>query len=577
MNTMTRDDRFLRKKYLAALFPIMFSVMSGTINTLIDSVFVSQKMGNAGLAAVNMCMPVYLIICTYGSLIAGGASIMSARLAGKDEMEKSQKYYHTALTVCLLTGLILSVLGIVFCHEIAGFLAQGGSLTDMVYDYCIVSFIGLIPTAFSYIVLYYLQLEGKNREISVMMTIVVVTDVFLDWLLLYVFNLGMTGAASASAASMLVSSAFGFIQLQRGFSNYRLQIRMLGFEGIKDILRYGSPSAVANFCDTIKLLILNAVILLRGGETAVAVWAVLNSLSEFSLCIVLGVPRAAAPMIGVFGASHENSGIRILINLQLKVGLCMAGAFSLILLVLHGGVELLFALDENLLIPLLCLVFYILPELVNSIFCSYFSASGRIMLSNAMMVLRSFVFPVSAILVITACGGYIWLFLPTCAFLSIIALFVIVRLIAASSKGKEHFLSGILLMDDYLERERKTLDFSIKPTAENNCDASERIKDFCAGNNMNGKQTIQIQLAIEELLDVIMGKLPDVQSVDLRAYALEDSTGIRIRCGGTFFNPFEEAEKQKSDFYMGVEMLKGMSKEVTHSYTLGMNTINIMF
>jgi Na+-driven multidrug efflux pump len=472
---------------------------------------------------------------------------------------------------------MLSILGIVFCNEIANFLAQGGSLTNMVYDYSIVSFIGLLPTALSYIVLYYLQLDGKNREISIMMAITIVTDVFLDWLLLFVFDLGMIGAASASAVSMLASSVFGFVQLQRGFSNYRFQIRMMGFWGIKDIIRYGSPSAIANFCDAIKLLVLNAVILLYGGETAVAVWAVLNSLSEFSLCIILGVPRAASPMIGVFGASRENSGTRILIKLQVKVGLCMATMFSLLLIAFHGGVELLFALDDNMLIPLLCLAFYILLEMINSIFCSYFSASGKIMLSNTMVVLRSLVFPIGAVLLITACGGYIWLFLPICGFLSVAALFIIIKCIAVSSRRTEHYLSGILLMDDYLEREGKTLDFSIKPTAENNCDASERIKDFCIGNHMNGKQTIQIQLAIEELLEVISGKLPNVQSVDLRAFALEDSTGIRIRCGGTYYNPFEEAEIQKNDFYMGVEMLKAMSKEVTHSYTLGMNTINIMF
>ena len=72
-SSLKSDDRVLKKAYFKALFPIMFSVLGATVNALIDSAFVSQRLGSGGIAAVNLSMPIYLVICTIGSLIAGGA------------------------------------------------------------------------------------------------------------------------------------------------------------------------------------------------------------------------------------------------------------------------------------------------------------------------------------------------------------------------------------------------------------------------------------------------------------------------------------------------------------------------
>ena len=64
--------------------------------------------------------------------------------------------------------------------------------------------------------------------------------------------------------------------------------------------------------------------------------------------------------------------------------------------------------------------------------------------------------------------------------------------------------------------------------------------------------------------------------MDLRVFVLEGNTGIRIRCAGQSYNPFDD-QTSDSDFLMGVEMLKQMADVTLHSFTLGFNTINITF
>ena len=507
---MLRDDHFLRREYGRTLIPVMFSVLAGTINTLIDSAFVAQRIGNDALAAVNMCGPLYQLICTFGSLLAGGASILSSGEAGRDDMESSRRYYHTALLLGLAVGALATAAGLFFCAPISLLLSQGGALSGYVYDYSLATFAGLIPVVIAYIPLYYLQLEGKGKEIMIMMGIVIGTDVVLDWVFLYLFDFGMAGAAAASVLSMAASCVYGFLALQEEHSAYRFDGRLLGFKGTWEILKYGSPAAVGNLMDAVRLFLLNSLILLTLGTKGAAVWAVLNSLSELSLCISSGVPQAAGPMIAVFHSVKENSGIRIL-------------------------------------------------------------------LSNLLVGLKRFFFPLAAALVLAACGGPFWLFLPLGGVLAVCCCAAVTAAVSRKSGKGGHCLSRFLLLDDYLEREGLVLDFSIAPSEQNICDASDQIREFCIRNHMDQKGTNRIAMAIEEMLMVMKEENPEMKSVDLRAFALETVTGIRIRCAGDRYDPFERAKDQEDLRYLGVNMLRSMAGEISYSYTLGMNTLYLGF
>lgn len=575
---MNRDDHFLRKEYLKNLFPVMFSVLGGTMNALIDSAFVSQNLGSDGLAAVNMSMPVYLVICTFGSLIAGGASVMSAQALGDKRTDDARRHYHTAILLCVLAGIFVTVMGVIFCRPLANALAQGGMLTEYVYRYCFVTLIGTVPAALVYIPLYYLQLEGKHKEITRMMLIMIIADVSLDYILMYEAELGIRGAAWASVISTLFSCIYGFDMLEKGYSNYHFQLKYLNFHGTKEIVRYGSPVALGNFVDAVKLLLLNAVILRAGGTTAAAIWAVLNSLSEFSLSFTSGVPQAAAPMAGAYYAARENSGLRILVHLQIQAGILLSLIYGGLLLLLHEPLELLFAIDDNLFWPLMCLGVYCLLDTLCSIWVVFFNSTGRIMISNLFILCRKLIFPVGVAVIIMVNKGYLWSFLPIGTGLTLGTGIVITVFMSARSRSSEHPLSGLLLLDDYLERNQKVLDFSIVPNMENICQASEQIKEFCETNNMDRKQTMRLGLAIEELMSVLTQKNEKLESVDLRAFALDGYTGIRIRCAGIRYNPFEDEEDEEDeDFMMGISMLKKMAETVHYTYSLGMNTMNIMF
>jgi len=572
---MKRDDQFLRKGYFRTLYPIMLSVLGGTINALIDSAFVSQRLGQEGLAAINLSITVTLIICTVGSLIGGGASVASSIEAGRDNLDEAKRYYCHAFFSALIAGAVISAAGIALCSQLVSLLVQGSGLYTYVYSYCFVAFAGAIFSIVVYVPTYYLQLEGKNTAISIMMGIVIGVDVLLDYLFLFVMDMGMIGASLASVISTIAACVYGFIMLESGYSNYHIQAERLRLSYIRKIIRFGSPTALNNFLDFIKLLLLNGIILYYGGTSALAVWAVLNCLSEFAMSITSGVPQAAAPMSGTYYSARENSGLRIIVKLQVKAGLLLTAAYAAVIIALTPAFERLFAIDSGLLLPLLCLGAFLIFEMLAGIWVSFFQATQRIFLSNLLVLCRKLLFPVLFACVMAFGGGYIFLFLPLGAILTLFAGALATSICCYKSQKTDRPLSRLLLLDDSLERENKVIDFSILPTSENICEASEQIADFCSANHMDGKQTMRIALAIEELICVLNEKNEDLPSVDLRAFALNDITGIRIRCAGIRYNPFEDSGDE--DLLMGVQMINKMADAVLYTYSLGMNTINIVF
>jgi len=577
MNTeLKQDSRLLRREYYKALFPVMFSVLGATINALIDSVFVSQRLGENALAAVNLSMPVYLVLCTIGSLTASGAAVVSARAAGKENMKAAQDCYRCAFIVSAVVSALITVLGTIFCTPVSLLLAGGERLAGQVYSYCFVTFIGSAAAIMGYLPFGYLQLEGKNKAISVCVAIMVLSDLVFDALFLFVFDFGLYGASAASVISTAAASIYGFIALGGKDSNYRIglvkpDIRMLG-----SIVEYGSPAALGNLFDAVKLLALNNIIISAAGEKGAAVWAVLNTLSELSLMIVSGVPRAAAPMTGAYHSAKENGGIRILTGLEVRTGLVLSACYAVLIAVLHVPIEGLFAVSSDLLFPIICLGVSVIISTVCSIWERHFNSIGLIAEANVTAAARSCVLPVSTAAAITVLGAELWLFLPVSAALSAAVIAALLMVAAAVNRRKGRLLSPVLLLDDRLTRENKVLDFSIVPDMNEVCGAAEKIKDFCADNNMNMKMTVKLGLAIEELLNVIIQKTDDITSLDLRVFTLGGSTGIRIRCPGKNYDPFRD-EDSDEDFLMGINMINKMAETTTHIYTLGMNIITIIF
>ena len=491
-----RNSRFLAKEFQRAMIPVMTAVLGGTINAIIDSAFVTRRLDSNALSAVTYSMPVFLVLCMIGCLFGIGSSILASQAIGKHDEEAASRYFHSMLFASIVAGLIGSFIGVFFKAPVAQILCSDASLLSQVEAYAGITLIGAPFYILIYVPNYYLQLDGKGKILTSMMILMIITDILLDYILLYVFDLGVAGASLASVLSIAAACIYGIIPLLHRGGMFRLKIGSIRPYDLLNIGRYGSVSAIGTLMSVLRLFLLNKIIYKAAGNSGMAMWSVINALAELSLCILAGIPRTALPLLGICSSGRDNVGTRLIVKHELRAGLYLSLVYVGLLIVLNVPIRNFYKIEGSLLLPLACLGISVIPELCASILSSFYNVTGRSLMANIVMLLRIFLFPVGTAFLLMVSGVQIFLFLPLGMMLAALFSVIIAYFRSRRTKGSEHELSSVLLLDDYLERNGMIKGFSIESTDDNICKASEEITEFCAEHEMDSKLAMKLGLSL---------------------------------------------------------------------------------
>ena len=569
---LVQDASFIRRTYHQALLPGILSILSGTINVLADGILVGQRVGVDGLAAVNLCTPVYLLLCIIGSFLVSGTAIEASKAMGGREQTAVTRYYSTAVWGCLAASLLVTVLGLVLLEPLCVFLCSDQELVPLVRDYAGVTVAGALPKIMLYVPFWFLRLDGHNRTITVMMALMGGGNVVLDILFLYAFNWGVFGAALASVIATAAACVLGFAKLVDKKSSFHLTREIVrDVAGLRGIAVVGSPSALNNLFQTLRLLAVNSLLMRAGGSGLVAVFTAVNGVAAFADCVISGVPQAASAMLGVYSGEQDNGSARLLLRQELKSGTAAAIIFSLIAVAGSGLIGRAYGLEISLTAPMLWLSLGLFPGMMVSVLSNYYNIAGRSVWSGVLLALRVFAFSSITLWVLVWAEASPWPFLFAGE-----ALTLAVWYLATALYHRCHpELSRFLLMDDSLERSGRTLNISIPGNTQAICSVAEQITSYCEQNGMDNLRTMRISLAMEELMTLTVQENEGAIVFDVRLFAMQDVFGIRIRYNGRDFNPLLDAYEAQDEF-MGIVMIKKLVKKTVYQRTFGVNTLIVL-
>lgn len=571
---LSQSERFLKKAYVKALIPSALSILSGCVNIIVDGVLVGQRVGVDGLAAINLCLPVYLVLCVLGSFFVSGTAITAAQEIGRGEMDKAQSSYELALGSCLLASVFATVAGIPLMPLIARLLSTEESVRELVRIYGEVTLAGAVTKIMIYIPFWFLRLEGKNRAVTVMMLLMGGGNVLLDFVFMYWLSWGVFGAALASVIATGVAALFGFVMLSTGKTNFKLRPRLKGPKqswGL--ILRSGVPAALNNLLQCFRVIAINAILYRMGGSTLVAVFTVINGIAAFAEAVTVGAPQAGSAMLGVYHGERDNGSAKILLKLEWWYGLAGSVAFAVLMIAGSQFIQRAYGISGlSMSFPFLCLGVSLIPGLANNILTTFYTVSNHAHLSNLIIACRVFFHSVLMLWLCRYLGLNIWLFLPLTELVTLLVWLVSVLII----HRKKPALSPFLLMDTELQRSGRVINFSVPGAYDDICVACEKISDFCADNGMSPKDYMKVSLSMEELMTLILNENPNQKfEFDLRVFSLQGVIGIRIRYGGRLFDPVHEGDHEGEGF-MGFRMIEKLVQDVIYRQTFGVNNLIIL-
>ncbi len=293
-----------------------------------DSWCVGEFLGDDALAAVSSSGSLIFMMVGFFNGVAMGAGIIIARYYGAKDHEAMSKAIHTDVAFGLVSGALLTVLGVVFTPTILGWMGTPEDVLPQSISYFRYYFCGGIFTVMYNIFVGIHHAVGDSRHPLYYLIFATFVNVVLDLLFVGVFRWGVGSAAMATTISQGVSALLCCIHLLRVDAPYRLHLKAIRFHmpSLKSIIRYGLPSGIQNSVIALANVVVQSNIN-SFGKAAMAGCGAYSKIEGFAFLPITCFTQALSTFVG------QNLGARQFDRVKKGVGfgiLCSCALAELI-------------------------------------------------------------------------------------------------------------------------------------------------------------------------------------------------------------------------------------------------------
>ncbi len=287
--------------------PTTVSMLVTNIYNMADTYFVGT-LGTSASGAVGVVFGLMAIIQACGFTFGHGAgSIISRRLGAKDKAT-ADAVASISFFCCVLCGLFLTIVGLVFSTPFLKLLGSTPTILPYAKDYALWILLAAPVTMSSFVLNNILRYEGKASLAMIGLTAGGLLNIFGDWLLINVFDMGIAGAGISTAVSQTISFCILLSMFVRGKTQSRISLRNVkaGLPYLKDIIATGFPSLMRQGLSSVSTMLLNNLAGLYG-DAAVAGMTIVNRICFFIFAVGLGIGQGYQPVCAFnYGAKKFN-------------------------------------------------------------------------------------------------------------------------------------------------------------------------------------------------------------------------------------------------------------------------------
>lgn len=321
------SDHFNYSRLLKFTAPSIAMMVFTSIYGVVDGFFVSNFAGKTPFTAVNLIMPVLMIVATVGFMFGTGGTAIVAKTMGEGDREKANRYFSLFVYFAFGTGVVLAVAGIVFIRPIAVFLKAEGELLENCVTYATIILCAL-PFYVLQLLFQSFFVTAEKPHLGLAVTISSgVTNMVLDAVLVILLpqEYKLAGAAIATAMSQLVGGVAPLVYFFRKNSSL-LKLTSTRFDGraIVKAATNGSSEFMSNVSMSIVAMLYNARLMEYAGEDGVAAYGVMMYVSMIFSAAFIGYSIGTAPVVGYHDGAKNHAELKSV----LRKSLIIIGAFG---------------------------------------------------------------------------------------------------------------------------------------------------------------------------------------------------------------------------------------------------------
>lgn len=572
----------VRNSYLTShalrnyLWASLLSSGAMQLTVTVDAIIMGHFVGSNALSAINLVMPLTMVISALSTLIGVGPAIMASKAIGNREYTKVNMVFSSAIFQAVFIGGCIGVGCWRFSSEIASLLCKNHYLLPYLTDY-----LQVLPWCFGLTILVFslvslIEADGHPHFATKALLIGALCHVGFEVLCVGYWDMGIKGAAYAMVVNNLLVVLFIAWGMHRYGVSYRWQFPRKNIANVTMAgLKEGMPMMMNDLLYSLMLFLLNAMVGAHLGELPLLHWAICVQLLMFVLVVVDCAEGAVLSIGGMLIGEKDGYGFYMLVRqlVILMVGLvlvvvlvvcccpnCVAGLFG-------DGADMSAEWSSNVRIFSLMLV----PHALSVFMRSFFQVLDR----RCLGVLFSFLQ-----VLLTVAGFWtlshwapsvVWWSFPLSAFL----LLAVQAVFIAQLWRKR---SNPLLATGGYDTNREVLELSVAYDKKPVLDALVQVSDFLERRSVNVASIMVVNICCEELmLNIVRHQSHNHRSyMDLHIVVVGGKVCMVLKDAGRPFNPVRPSRfinLEDNDVSLGLALVNNVCSTLSHKYMYGQNVV----
>jgi putative MATE family efflux protein len=307
------DDRSsLGRKNIGTLIwdfsvPAITGMLVNALYNIVDSIFVGHGVGAIGLAAVTIAFPIMIVLMGFGMLVGIGATTLVSIRIGQKRLSDAEKILGNAFVLGLTFAISLSAILLAFLDPLLVALGAEEAILPYARDFTNLILCGSVFMFTGFGLNNIIRAEGSPRLAMMTMIISALINTALNPLFIFGLGLGIKGSALATVISQAVSAVWvvAHFRSRRSFLKLRRANMVPDRHIVARIVVMGSSAFFMQVAASIVAGLFNNILIVYGGQTAVAAMGIISRVSMLTLMPVFGISQGTQPVIGYnYGAKN---------------------------------------------------------------------------------------------------------------------------------------------------------------------------------------------------------------------------------------------------------------------------------
>ena len=354
---MDQDKEFLGKEPIGKLLlklalPTVAAQLINMLYNIVDRIYIGHipEIGADALTGVGVCMPLIMMVSAFAALVGFGGSPRASIAMGKKDNDSAEKILGNCFTTQILISFVLTAVLLIWNRDLL--MAFGASENTISYGtrYMNIYSVGTIFVQLTLGMNAFITAQGFAKTGMLSVLIGAVSNIVLDPIFIFGFNMDVQGAALATIISQALSCVWvvSFLFGKKTILKIRKENMRLSASVILPCLALGTSTFIVQASESVISICFNSSLQKFGGDIAVGAMTILTSVMQFAMLPLQGLGQGAQPIISYNYGAGSARRVKDAFKLLLKISLGYALFLWAMVMILPGGFVRMFTSDLKL-------------------------------------------------------------------------------------------------------------------------------------------------------------------------------------------------------------------------------------